>query len=90
MLSAEGYVFARAWELAEPAIETTGKLLLILETARLAVEALPALAPWPVSGWDAKTTIDMLVDLSPNQHAADFIYDLSLEQARNEQAEGRR
>jgi hypothetical protein len=85
MLSREGHICARAWEIAEADIATIRQVRTILETARVAIEALPELhGPWPVSGWDARTTAGMLVDLIPGKDAEGFLYDHALECAREE------
>jgi hypothetical protein len=85
MLSREGHICARAWEIAEADIATVRKVREILNTAKGAIEALPALhGPWPVSGWDADTTAGMLADLMPGKDAEGWLYDHALEFAREE------
>jgi hypothetical protein len=89
MLSATDRLYARALEIAEPDIATTGRLRAILDTARTEVAALPPLhGPWPVQGWDAETTAGMLLDLTPGIDAAGLLHDHALEYARAEQSAG--
>lgn len=88
-MTVEEQLYARAWEIAEPDIATAGRLRGILTTAREGIEALPALhGPWPVEGWDAKTTIAMLSDLTPAKNAADVLHEHALEYARAERSAG--
>jgi hypothetical protein len=85
MLSREGHICARAWEIAEADIAIIKQVRAILDTARVAIDALPDLhGPWPVSGWDATTTVGMLADLTPGKDAEGWLYDHAQEYAREE------